>query len=130
MLWQTSGGEGASAQTKHPIELTALGGCGGRLRLDAGQRARRAGMSGRANTTPKTFRTPLSASRPRSRTYWPRRRPGLITDFPDRSRPRDIRFGIGDILSVTIFEASSGGLFIPAEAVSAPAISLPFLLKL
>jgi polysaccharide biosynthesis/export protein len=34
----------------------------------------------------------------------------------ERSRPSDIRFGIGDLVSVTIFEASSGGLFIPAEA--------------
>ena len=42
--------------------------------------------------------------------------PRLVSEFQDRSRPRDIRFGIGDIVSVTIFEASSGGLFIPAEA--------------
>src|SRR5260221_13053439 len=42
--------------------------------------------------------------------------PRLIAEFPDRSRPSDIRFGIGDIVSVTIFEASSGGLFVPAEA--------------
>ena len=42
--------------------------------------------------------------------------PRLATEFQDRSRPADIRFGIGDILSVTIFEASSGGLFIPGEA--------------
>jgi polysaccharide export outer membrane protein len=42
--------------------------------------------------------------------------PRLVGEFPDRSRPRDLRFGNGDILSVTIFEASSGGLFIPAEA--------------
>src|SRR5262245_61105033 len=40
--------------------------------------------------------------------------PRLI-EFRDRRRPRDIRFGVGDIVSVTIFEASSGGLFIPAE---------------
>jgi polysaccharide export outer membrane protein len=39
-----------------------------------------------------------------------------LTGFSDRSRPRDLRFGIGDIISVTIFEASSGGLFIPSEA--------------
>ena len=39
-----------------------------------------------------------------------------LTEFRDRRRPRDIRFGIGDIVSVTIFEASSGGLFIPSEA--------------
>jgi polysaccharide export outer membrane protein len=42
--------------------------------------------------------------------------PRLVSEFPDRSRPKDIRFGIGDILTVTIFEASSGGLFVPAEA--------------
>ena len=42
--------------------------------------------------------------------------PRLVAEFQDRSRPRDVRFGIGDIVSVTIFEASSGGLFIPAEA--------------
>jgi polysaccharide export outer membrane protein len=42
--------------------------------------------------------------------------PRLVGEFPDRSRPRDLRFGNGDILSITIFEASSGGLFVPAEA--------------
>jgi polysaccharide biosynthesis/export protein len=42
--------------------------------------------------------------------------PRLVSEFQDRSRPRDIRFGIGDIVSITIFEATSGGLFIPAEA--------------
>jgi polysaccharide export outer membrane protein len=38
-----------------------------------------------------------------------------LTAFLDNRRPRDITFGIGDILGVTIFEAASGGLFIPAE---------------
>jgi polysaccharide biosynthesis/export protein len=42
--------------------------------------------------------------------------PRLVGEFPDRSRPKDIVFGNGDIVGVTIFEASSGGLFIPAEA--------------
>jgi polysaccharide export outer membrane protein len=42
--------------------------------------------------------------------------PRLTHEFEDHSRPSDIRFGIGDIVSVTIFEAASGGLFIPAEA--------------
>ena len=44
----------------------------------------------------------------------------MISEFRDRSGPSDIRFGVGDILSVTIFEASSGGLFIPAEASVRP----------
>jgi polysaccharide biosynthesis/export protein len=43
--------------------------------------------------------------------------PGAIAGtFPDRSRPQSIKFGIGDVVSVTIFEAAAGGLFIPAEA--------------
>jgi polysaccharide biosynthesis/export protein len=45
--------------------------------------------------------------------------PRLIA-FADRSRPKDILFGIGDIISVTIFEAASGGLFIPAEGAVRP----------
>src|ERR1051325_7828606 len=41
--------------------------------------------------------------------------PRLVGQFRDRRRPSDIRFGSGDLISITIFEASSGGLFIPAE---------------
>jgi polysaccharide export outer membrane protein len=36
--------------------------------------------------------------------------------FTDRRKPSQIRFGIGDVVSVTIFEAAAGGLFIPSEA--------------
>ena len=41
--------------------------------------------------------------------------------------PTDIRFGIGDVISVTIFEAAAGGLFIPLEAGVRPGnfITLP-----
>jgi polysaccharide export outer membrane protein len=39
-----------------------------------------------------------------------------LTQFAEQSRPHNIRLGIGDIISVTIFEAASGGLFIPAES--------------
>jgi polysaccharide biosynthesis/export protein len=42
--------------------------------------------------------------------------PRLVGEFPVSRRPTDIRFGIGDVVGVTIFEASSGGLFIPAES--------------
>jgi polysaccharide export outer membrane protein len=41
--------------------------------------------------------------------------PRIAGAFADRRGPQSIRFGIGDILSVTIFEAGAGGLFIPAE---------------
>jgi len=52
--------------------------------------------------------------------------PRLIA-FNDRRRPRDIVFGIGDIVSVTVFESSSGGLFIPSEGGVRPGnfITLP-----
>src|SRR3954451_1270180 len=36
--------------------------------------------------------------------------------FTDRRRPTPIVFGIGDTISVTVFEAAAGGLFIPSEA--------------
>jgi polysaccharide biosynthesis/export protein len=46
--------------------------------------------------------------------YEPR---GLAGAFPDKGLPPSrIKFGIGDVVSVTIFEAAAGGLFIPTEA--------------
>jgi len=39
-----------------------------------------------------------------------------LTQFAEQRRPQDIRLGVGDIVTVTIFEAHSGGLFIPSEA--------------
>jgi polysaccharide biosynthesis/export protein len=46
--------------------------------------------------------------------YEPR---GLSGVFPDKQLPpSQIKFGIGDVVSVTIFEAAAGGLFIPTEA--------------
>jgi polysaccharide export outer membrane protein len=53
--------------------------------------------------------------------------PRLATEFTDRRPPKEIRFGVGDILSVTIFESAAGGLFIPAEASVRPGnfVALP-----
>jgi polysaccharide export outer membrane protein len=53
--------------------------------------------------------------------------PRLSSAFTDRRPPGDIRLGIGDVVSVTIFEAAAGGLFIPAEASARPGnfITLP-----
>ena len=45
--------------------------------------------------------------------------PRLVGEFRDRGRrPADLRFGVGDILSVTIFEAGLGGLFVSAESTN------------
>src|SRR5882724_8930631 len=54
-------------------------------------------------------------------------KPRLSNAFTDRRPPTDFKFGIGDIVSVTIFEAAAGGLFIPAEASVRPGnfITLP-----
>lgn len=53
--------------------------------------------------------------------------PRLTSAFGDHSPPKDIRFGVGDVIGVTIFEASAGGLFIPAEAGVRPGnfVTLP-----
>jgi polysaccharide export outer membrane protein len=56
-----------------------------------------------------------------------RNAPRLSPSMANRRVPQEIRFGVGDIVGVTIFEASSGGLFIPAEAGVRPGnfITLP-----
>jgi polysaccharide biosynthesis/export protein len=53
--------------------------------------------------------------------------PRLTGAFADRRVPGEIRFGIGDVVGVTIFEAAAGGLFIPSEAGVRPGnfIALP-----
>ena len=56
--------------------------------------------------------------------YEPNVLPGA---FADSRPPASILFGIGDIVSVTIFEAAAGGLFIPNEAGVRPGnfVNLP-----
>jgi polysaccharide biosynthesis/export protein len=56
--------------------------------------------------------------------YEPNGLPGILAD----SRPpASIRFGIGDVIGVTIFEAAAGGLYIPLEAGVRPGnfVNLP-----
>jgi polysaccharide export outer membrane protein len=56
--------------------------------------------------------------------YEPR---GIANAFHDHRPPPEIKFGIGDVVSVTIFEAAAGGLFIPIEAGVRPGnfVTLP-----
>jgi polysaccharide export outer membrane protein len=53
--------------------------------------------------------------------------PRISGTFPDRRVPKELRFGVGDIVAVSVFEAAAGGLFIPAEASVRPGnfIALP-----
>jgi polysaccharide export outer membrane protein len=89
--------------------MAALGGCGlmpvsGPAAVDIlyGQRDPMSLNYATVQVTPKIIEV-LAKNLPR------------LTAFRDNPRPRDITFGVGDILTVTIFEAASGGLFIPAE---------------
>lgn len=51
----------------------------------------------------------------------------ISATFGDPRPPPEVKFGIGDVVSVTIFEAAAGGLFIPQEAGVRPGnfITLP-----
>ena len=53
--------------------------------------------------------------------------PRISNTFTDRRLPKAFVFGVGDVVSVTIFEAQAGGLFIPAEASVRPGnfVTLP-----
>ncbi len=53
--------------------------------------------------------------------------PRIARVFPDRGGPGEIRLGVGDVVSVTVFEMAAGGLFIPAEAGVRPGnfVTLP-----
>jgi polysaccharide export outer membrane protein len=53
--------------------------------------------------------------------------PRIANTFTDQRPPRQIKFGIGDTVSVSIFEAAAGGLFIPIEAGVRPGnfVTLP-----
>nr|WP_244395966.1 polysaccharide biosynthesis/export family protein [Beijerinckia indica] len=52
---------------------------------------------------------------------------GLAGTFTDRRPSSNIKFGVGDIVSVTVFEAAAGGLYIPLEAGVRPGnyVALP-----
>ena len=51
----------------------------------------------------------------------------LSATFGDHRPPPEVTFGIGDVISISIFEAAAGGLFIPAEASVRPGnfVTLP-----
>src|SRR5215475_12738976 len=52
---------------------------------------------------------------PRSLDILAAHAPRIAGEFTDQRGPQAIRFGVGDVLGVTIFEAGAGGLFIPLE---------------
>jgi polysaccharide export outer membrane protein len=54
--------------------------------------------------------------------------PQIAGEFPDRRGPEAVRFGVGDVLGITIFESGAGGLFTaPPQGGATPGnyITLP-----
>ncbi len=85
--------------------------------IDLGQDASPAGLHyGLVKVTPQIVNL-LARAEP-----W-----GIAGAFSDRRPPPEIKFGVGDVVTVTIFEAAAGGLFIPIEAGVRPGnfVTLP-----
>jgi polysaccharide biosynthesis/export protein len=101
--------------------IAALGGCGW---MSVSGPAATDILSGQRN--PMSLNYAIVQVTPKVIEVLSRNLPRLIA-FGDNRRPRDITFGVGDILSVTIFEAASGGLFIPSEGGLRPGnfVTLP-----
>ncbi len=76
---------------------------------------------------PETLPYALVRITPEVEKILERKAPRIAQVFPDRGGPAEVRFGIGDVVSVTVFEAAAGGLFIPLEAGVRPGnfITLP-----
>ena len=51
----------------------------------------------------------------------------IAGEFPDRRGPEAVRFGVGDVLGITIFESGAGGLFTAPQGAATPGnyITLP-----
>src|SRR5450432_3063601 len=101
--------------------MAALGGCGwmsvsGPAAMDI--------LSGQRD--PMSLNYAIVKITPRVIEVQSKNLPRLI-GFGNNRLPRDITYGVGDILSVTIFEAGSGGLFIPSEGGVRPGnfVSIP-----
>jgi polysaccharide export outer membrane protein len=65
---------------------------------------------------PKSLIYGLVRLTPRTIAILAENNPQIAGEFADRRGPEALRFGAGDILSITIFESGPGGLFTPAEA--------------
>lgn len=68
-------------------------------------------MATTAGVEPAALPYALVKLRPETIAVLDRAMPRLSTAFADRAPPKAFRFGIGDMVSVTIFESAAGGLF-------------------
>ena len=95
------------------LPLLSLDGGPEWLRVDVGERPRRHGYIC-GPTRPDEPQLRDRQGHP-GRHRGPIQKPAAPDWLRENQRPRDITFGVGDTLAITIFESSSGGLFIPSE---------------
>ncbi len=69
----------------------------------------------KGKVTPDSLPYALVPLNERSLDILTRHTPGLSRVFQDRRAPGEIKFGVGDVVAVTIFESQAGGLFIPEQ---------------
>jgi polysaccharide export outer membrane protein len=107
------------------LALAAAGACSGCAFMPTSGPANYAVQSG--PTDPSSLPYALVKVTPEVTATLERNVPRLSAGMSNRRPPDEIRFGVGDIVGVTIFEANSGGLFIPAEAGVRPGnfVALP-----
>jgi polysaccharide biosynthesis/export protein len=107
------------------LALVAVGACGGCAFMPTNGPANYAVRSGSAD--PSSLPYALVKLTPEVIATLERATPRLSAGMTNRRPPAQIRFGIGDIVGVSIFEANAGGLFIPAEAGVRPGnfVTLP-----
>src|SRR5262245_13382011 len=92
------------------MALSALGGCGNTFLPSAGPRS----IDVRTHSTePDALPYATVRLTPEVIDILATKEPRLANIFTDQRPPGALRFGIGDTVSVTIFEAAAGGLFIP-----------------
>ena len=114
----------AAPRTAALIAILALGGCGDTFLPSYGPRS----VDVRTHSTePDALPYATVRLTPEVVDILASHDPRLANVFADRRPPAALRFGVGDTVSVTIFEAAAGGLFIPIEAGVRPGnfITLP-----
>jgi polysaccharide biosynthesis/export protein len=68
---------------------------------------------------PKNLAYALVKLTPRTVDILAATNPQIAGEFPDRRGPEATRFGVGDVLGITIFESGPGGLFIAPQGGTA-----------
>jgi polysaccharide biosynthesis/export protein len=91
--------------------LASAGGCALTPTSGPSSRDVRAGQ-----TDPESIKYAFVSLTPKVADVLARAVPRLVSRFASRRPAKEVVFGTGDIVTVTIFEATTGGLFIPAEA--------------